>query len=100
MVVSKLHAPSNGAHANSVNLRAAKALFIIVPLLGITYLITLRSGLAPNIASDMAPDSAPYRPPEMNPTPVYNLVPDLNPMFSDPVPQSAPLTCHPQEPLP
>ena len=43
MVVSKLRAPSNVGHTSSTNLRAAKALLIIVPLLGITYLITLRN---------------------------------------------------------
>ena len=41
MVVSKLR--SNVGHTSSANLRAAKALLIIVPLLGITYLITLRN---------------------------------------------------------
>ena len=44
VVVSKLRAPSNVVgHTSSANLRAAKALLIIVPLLGITYLITLRN---------------------------------------------------------
>ena len=43
VVVSKLRAPSNVGHTSSANLRAAKALLIIVPLLGITYLITLRN---------------------------------------------------------
>jgi len=41
VVVSKLR--SNVGHTSSANLRAAKALLIIVPLLGITYLITLRN---------------------------------------------------------
>ena len=47
VVVSKLRAPSNVGHTSSANLRAAKALLIIVPLLGITYLITILPPLSP-----------------------------------------------------
>ena len=48
VVISKLHAPSNLSHASSANLRAAKALVLIVPVLGIPYLVTLMNPFAEN----------------------------------------------------
>ena len=41
VVISKLRPSDRHHQTQNVNLRAAKALIIIVPLLGITYLVTI-----------------------------------------------------------